>query len=68
MRRYLKTLREIGRENLTEFIRERVSIRIFIHLRDARTPKTEIDMVVERDISQFIRGGQVYLNIFTTDG
>ncbi len=65
---YAKVSKDIKRNwqrNLTEFIRERVSIRIFIHLRDARHPKTEIDMDVERYISQFIRGDQLYLNIFT---
>ena len=60
-----KDLKNIWQRNLVEFIRYRVSIRIFIHLRDARHTNTQIDKDVEKYVSNFIRGDQLYLNIFT---
>ncbi len=60
-----KELKNIWQKNLVEFIKHRVSIRVFIHLRDARHPNAKIDRDVEEYISKFIRGDQLYLNIFT---
>ena len=60
-----KDLKNIWQKNLVEFIKHRVSIRVFIHLRDARHPNAKIDKDVEEYISKFIRGDQLYLNIFT---
>ncbi len=60
-----KDLKNIWQKNLVEFIKHRVSIRVFIHLRDARHPNAKIDRDVEEYVSQFIRGDQLYLNIFT---
>jgi GTP-binding protein len=60
-----KDLKNIWQRNLVEFIKYRVSIRIFIHLRDARHTNTQIDKDVEKYVSNFIRGDQLYLNIFT---
>jgi len=48
-----------------EFIHHRVSIRLFIHLRDARHPHAKIDDDVENYISEFIRPDQRYLTVFT---
>jgi len=48
-----------------EFIKHRVSIRLFIHLRDARHPHAKIDDDVESYISEFIRPDQRYLTVFT---
>ena len=56
-----KSLKEIWQRNLVEFIQKRVSIRIFIHLRDARHPNTKIDNDVEKFISEFIRPDQKYI-------
>lgn len=60
-----KTLKEVWQKNLVEFIQHRVSIRLFIHLRDARHPHTQIDSDVQKYISEFIRPDQRYLTVFT---
>jgi GTP-binding protein len=60
-----KSLKEVWQKNLVEFIQERVSIRLFIHLRDARHPHAKIDDDVAQYISEFIRPDQKYITIFT---
>jgi len=60
-----KSLKEVWQKNLVEFIQHRVSIRLFIHLRDARHPHAKIDDDVENYISDFIRPDQRYLTVFT---
>jgi GTP-binding protein len=60
-----KDLKNVWQKNLVEFIKHRVSIRVFIHLRDARHPSAEIDKSVESYVSKFIRGDQLYLDVFT---
>jgi len=60
-----KSLKEVWQKNLVEFIQHRVSIRLFIHLRDARHPHAKIDDDVEHYISEFIRPDQKYLTVFT---
>jgi len=60
-----KSLKEVWQKNLVEFIQHRVSIRLFIHLRDARHPHAKIDDDVENYISEFIRPDQKYLTVFT---
>jgi len=63
--RVSKTLKEVWQKNLVEFIEHRVSIRLFIHLRDARHPHAKIDDDVQTYISEFIRPDQRYLTVFT---
>jgi len=60
-----KSLKEVWQNNLVEFIKHRVSIRLFIHLRDARHPHAKIDDDVQEYISEFIRPDQRYLTVFT---
>ncbi len=60
-----KDLKSVWQKNLVEFIKHRVSIRVFIHLRDARHPNAQIDKDVEEYVSKFIRGDQLYLTVFT---
>ncbi len=60
-----KSLKEVWQKNLVAFIEHRVSIRLFIHLRDARHPHAKIDDDVEKYISRFIRPDQRYLTVFT---
>ena len=60
-----KSLKEVWQKNLVEFIHHRVSIRLFIHLRDARHPHAKIDDNVENYIAEFIRPDQKYLTVFT---
>ncbi len=52
-------------EKSCEFIRNRIAIRLFIHLRDARHPKSRIDEDVQSYIESFLRPDQRYLTIFT---
>ena len=60
-----KSLKEVWQKNLVEYIKNRVAIRLFIHLRDARHPHAKIDNDVQKYIQEFIRPDQRYLTIFT---
>jgi len=60
-----KSLKEVWQKNLVEFIEQRTSIRLYIHLRDARHPNAKIDNDVERYINDFLRGDQRYITVFT---
>jgi len=60
-----KDLKSVWQKNLVEFIKHRVSIRVFIHLRDARHANAQIDRDVQKYVSEFIRGDQLYLTVFT---
>jgi len=60
-----KDLKSVWQKNLVEFIKHRVSIRVFIHLRDARHPNAQIDKDVQKYVSEFIRGDQLYITVFT---
>jgi len=50
---------------LTEFITHRNSIRVFIHLIDARHPNLEIDKDVREYLKNIKRGDQEVIEIFT---
>jgi GTP-binding protein len=60
-----KNTKEIWQKNLLEYIQNRVAIRLFIHLRDARHPNTAIDNRVEEFLKNSIRPDQKLLTIFT---
>jgi len=60
-----KDLKSVWQKNLVEFIKHRVSIRVFIHLRDARHPNAQIDQDVQKYVAEFKRGDQLYLEVFT---
>ena len=60
-----KSLKQIWQKNLVEYIENRVAIRLFIHLRDARHPHAKIDDEVAEYIDGFIRPDQRYLTVFT---
>jgi len=60
-----KDLKGAWQKNLVEFIKHRVSIRVFVHLRDARHPNAQIDQDVQQYVKKFIRGDQLYLDVFT---
>jgi GTP-binding protein len=60
-----KSLKEVWQKNLVEYIEERVAIRLFVHLRDARHPHAKIDDEVAGYIGDFIRPDQHYLTVFT---
>lgn len=52
-------------KNLTHFIKERLSLRLFILLIDARHPNLQIDKDVETYVKSIQRGDQVVLSVFT---
>lgn len=60
-----KTLKEAWQYNLLQFIQNRVSIRLFVHLRDARHPRTEIDEDVRFNLQKILRPDQVLVTVFT---
>jgi len=60
-----KSTKEIWQKNLREYIEKRVAIRVFIHLRDARHPNTEIDNRVEEFLKNSMRADQKLLTVFT---
>jgi len=60
-----KSTKEIWQKSLLEFIKNRVAIRLFIHLRDARHPNTDIDNRVENFLKDIISADQKILTIFT---
>jgi GTP-binding protein len=60
-----KTLKEAWQHNLLEFIKNRVSIRLFVHLRDARHPHADIDEDVLDNLKKIVRPDQKILTVFT---
>lgn len=65
---YAKVAKSIKKEwnkNLTAFLEQRPSLRIFVHLIDARHPELEIDKSVDEFLNYIKRGDQIILNAFT---
>jgi GTP-binding protein len=60
-----KTEKAAWQKSLNEFIKDRSSIRIFIHLLDARHPHMPIDQDVREYLQHIKRGDQDILEIFT---
>lgn len=60
-----KSEKKAWQKSLTEFITNRSSIRLFIHLLDARHPNMPIDQDVREYLNSIKRGDQEILEIFT---
>jgi GTP-binding protein len=60
-----KSEKKAWQKSLTEFITNRSSIRLFIHLLDARHPNMPIDQDVREYLNSIKRGDQEILKIFT---
>lgn len=60
-----KSERELWEENLTKFLYERISIKLFLLLRDARHPKMEIDDEVKEFLQSFNRVDYQIQEVFT---
>ena len=58
-------LKEEWQKNLTIYIQKRLSIRIFVHLVDARHPFLEIDQAVHDYLQSIVRPDQKIMRIFT---
>ncbi len=60
-----KSERELWEENLTRFLYERLSIKLFLLLRDSRHPKMEIDDEVKEFLQSFNRRDYRIQEVFT---
>lgn len=60
-----KSKHEEWRRNLDEFLKFRSSIKLFVHLIDARHFDLDIDMNVNNYINEFLRPDQKILNFYT---
>ncbi len=60
-----KSEKKAWQKSLTEFITNRSSIRLFIHLLDARHPNMPIDQDVRDYLNSIKRGDQEIIEIFT---
>ena len=60
-----KKEQENWEKNLNRFISQRNSIKLFIHLRDARHPNLEIDNRVDEYLNYIKNGDQKIITIFT---
>ncbi|MDD2382992.1 MAG: ribosome biogenesis GTP-binding protein YihA/YsxC [Sulfurospirillaceae bacterium] len=60
-----KSLKEEWQKNLTNYIKKRASIRLFVHLIDSRHPFLEIDKEVDTYLRSIVRADQQILQIFT---
>jgi GTP-binding protein len=60
-----KSLKKDWDIKLTQFIEQRFSIRIFVHLIDARHPNLEIDKSVDDFLKHIKKGDQIIVNAFT---
>jgi len=60
-----KSLKKNWHKNLTDFLEQRPSLQIFVHLIDARHSKLDIDKSVDEFLTHIKRGDQIILNAFT---
>ncbi len=60
-----KSMKNEWQKSLTDFIRKRRTIRLFVHLRDARHPDEPIDDQVRDYIRGFLGPDQCYIEVFT---
>ena len=60
-----KSMKAEWQKSLNAFIKNRRTIRLFVHLRDARHPDETIDNEVKSYIADFIGPDQCYLEVFT---
>jgi len=63
--RVSKSMKHEWQRNLTKFIKERTSIRLFVHLVDSRHPNLDIDKEVSAYLHEIRRPDQKILVIFT---
>lgn len=60
-----KSLKSQWQKSLTDFIAQRESIKIFVHLIDARHPDLDIDADVRNYLQSILRPGQIVLEVIT---
>lgn len=60
-----KSLKKNWHQNLTDFLEQRASLQIFVHLIDARHSTLDIDTSVDDFLNHIKRGDQIIINAFT---
>ncbi|MEA3512553.1 MAG: ribosome biogenesis GTP-binding protein YihA/YsxC [Campylobacterota bacterium] len=60
-----KSIKKEWHKNLTDFLEQRPSLQIFIHLIDSRHPTLEIDKSVDDFLHHIKRGDQIIIDVFT---
>lgn len=60
-----KSIKKDWHKNLTEFLEQRPSLQIFVHLIDSRHTSLEIDKSVDEFLNHIKRGDQIIINAFT---
>nr|WP_297925104.1 GTP-binding protein [uncultured Campylobacter sp.] len=60
-----KKLHYIWQKNLDEFIKERLNIKLFVHLIDARQFDLSIDKNLQNYLASFLRGDQKVVRLYT---
>jgi GTP-binding protein len=60
-----KSIKKDWHRNLTEFLEQRSSLQIFVHLIDSRHPELEIDKSVDEFLHYIQKGDQIIINVFT---
>jgi len=60
-----KSLKKDWHKNLTDFLEQRASLQIFVHLIDSRHSTLDIDTSVDEFLTHIKRGDQIIINAFT---
>jgi len=60
-----KSLKKNWHQNLTDFLEQRASLQIFVHLIDSRHSTLDIDKSVDEFLQHIKRGDQIIINAFT---
>lgn len=60
-----KSLKKNWHQNLTDFLEQRPSLQIFVHLIDSRHSTLDIDKSVDEFLQHIKRGDQIIINAFT---
>lgn len=60
-----KSLKSEWQKSLTNFIEKRETLKVFVHLIDARHPNLDIDTNVRQHLESILRPGQVILEVVT---
>ncbi len=60
-----KSLKKDWHKNLTDFLEQRASLQIFVHLIDSRHYTLDIDKSVDEFLTHIKRGDQIIINAFT---
>ena len=60
-----KSQKELWNRNVVEFLYQRESIKLFVHLVDSRHPDLEIDSHLVSFVSQFLKQDQHLVRVFT---